>query len=128
MFPDDGPTAPYGEQSILTTSRPRSGVGSDPPDATHREKPRSGGAICSTRISSDEVLPAVAPSADTAATAAGCGRTDVFSMRLPLDHVSRRNKPKRGMRFLFYLDPRHGPRHSECKHWTAIHWFCLHFR
>src|SRR5437868_69868 len=39
---DDVPTGPYGEQSTLTTSRPRSGIGSDPPDATHREKPRSG--------------------------------------------------------------------------------------
>jgi hypothetical protein len=31
--------------------------------------------------SSDEVFPAVAASADTAATAAGCGRTDTLSMR-----------------------------------------------
>jgi GAF domain-containing protein len=40
---DDVPTAPYGGQSPITTSRRRSGVGSDPPVATHREKPRSGG-------------------------------------------------------------------------------------
>src|SRR5262245_11247191 len=28
----------YGEQSTLTRSKRRSGIGSDPPDATHREK------------------------------------------------------------------------------------------
>src|SRR6059058_2457737 len=37
LFADDVPTGPYGEQSTLTTSRPRSGIGSDPPDATHRK-------------------------------------------------------------------------------------------
>jgi hypothetical protein len=38
-------------------------------------------AISSTRISSDELFPAVAANADTAATAAGCGRTDTLGMR-----------------------------------------------
>src|SRR5215472_10477589 len=39
----DMPTAPYGGQSTLTMSRRRTGIRSDPPDATHRERPRSGG-------------------------------------------------------------------------------------
>src|SRR6266496_1811541 len=43
LFAADVPTGPYGERSTLTTSRRTSGIGSDPPDATHREKPRSGG-------------------------------------------------------------------------------------
>src|SRR6516165_8483844 len=38
-------------------------------------------AIRSTRVSSDEVSPAVAAIADTAATTAGCGRIDTLSMR-----------------------------------------------
>src|SRR5262245_16622485 len=37
----DVPIAPYGEQSTLATSKRRTGIGSDPPGATHREKRRS---------------------------------------------------------------------------------------
>src|SRR6266545_3542900 len=45
LFAADVPTGPYGERSTLTTSRRTSGIGSDPPDATHREKPRSGARL-----------------------------------------------------------------------------------
>jgi hypothetical protein len=44
--------------------------------------------VCCQRRS---VLPRSARKRDTAATAAGCGRTDTLSMKGSLDHVSRRN-------------------------------------
>src|SRR5262249_23304212 len=55
------------------------------------------------RLSSDEVSPAVAAIADTAAMPAGCGRIDKLSMRgSPSITFPTKTKQQGGMRFLLF--------------------------